>query len=55
MGIALAVILGVSFGSISRLFTSDINVQRMVYTGLLVIVCLQSSSLLVFFLLSILI
>ena len=38
MGVFLAAILGVSFGSVSTLFTKDVDVLRIVRTGILVCV-----------------
>ena len=38
MGVFLAVILGVSFGSVATLFTKDADVLRIVRTGILVCV-----------------
>jgi hypothetical protein len=38
VGVFLAVILGVSFGSVATLFTKDADVLRIVRTGILVCV-----------------
>ncbi|CAA7400151.1 unnamed protein product [Spirodela intermedia] len=47
-GIALAVILGASFGSMAKVFTTDIEVQRIVATGLLFVSASQPINALAF-------
>ncbi|KAJ6985878.1 protein DETOXIFICATION 45 [Populus alba x Populus x berolinensis] len=48
VGVFLAVILGVSFGSVATLFTKDADVLRIVRTGILMLVGLVSSAFLLY-------